>query len=62
VDLQRLVMIGQHFGDPGEDEETGEPVGAPVFPDGMTQLHTLWIKRCELRGLSVTTGLLRGLR
>jgi len=55
-------MIGQHFGDPGEDEETGEPVGAPVFPDGMTQLHTLWIKRCELRGLSVTTGLLRGLR
>lgn len=50
--LKRLVLVAQHFA--GDD-------GRPVFPDGMTSLHTLWAKRCELNGLDHSVGLLRGL-
>jgi len=42
----------------GEEEESP----TPVFPDGMTQLNTLWMKRCELKEIHTSVGLLRGLK
>jgi hypothetical protein len=43
-----------------EEEEEESP--SPVFPEGMTQLHTLWMKRCELKEIHPSVGLLRGIK
>jgi len=51
--LTHLNMTSQHFKGEG---------ASPVFPNNcMSQLHTLWIKRCELDGVDDSTGYLRSL-
>jgi len=53
LDLKRLNLSAQHFR--GLE-------GRPKFPEGMAQLASLWIKRCELNGVDESVGLLRGLK
>jgi len=52
TDLKRLNITAQHL---------EGPECLPTFEQGMTQLHTLWIKRCELSEVDESIGVLRSL-
>ncbi len=50
-DLKRLNLTAQHL-----------RLAPPVFVDGMTAMHSLTLKRCELERVDDSVGLLRGLK